>query len=343
MSNPQTTPYGTVANLSELLALRNKAKQLRLGSKGKVFATRSGNHLSRFRGRGMEFYESRPYQAGDEVRNMDWRVTARAGKPHVKMFREERERPVWLLVDLGLSMRFGTKVAFKSVIAAQAAALLAWAAYDQGDRVGGIIFDETQHFESRPAARTRSLLPLLQALTQLPLATEKNNGTNINTNSNNTNKINGNLTNINLNNINKGYNSLSEAALHLQKLVLPGSILFILSDFYELQQNYISWLASLTIKCEIVLIHIYDPLEQLAPAPGYYPVTNGFNKGVLDMTRPKQLQHWQQRFGNHIKLLKSIAYQNQALMLSLATNVAVEDALLHGLYPQSSKKTTQKY
>jgi uncharacterized protein (DUF58 family) len=103
----------------------------------------------------MEFDESRVYLPGDDPRNMDWRVTARAGTPHVKLFREERERPVWLLVDQGPSMRFGTRVAFKSVVAARVAALLGWAAVDRGDRVGGLVFDESRHLERRPAARGR--------------------------------------------------------------------------------------------------------------------------------------------------------------------------------------------
>jgi uncharacterized protein (DUF58 family) len=114
---------GVKVSLQDLLALRGEAGRLDLAPRGKILATRSGGHLSRFRGRGMEFDESRVYQAGDDARNMDWRVTARAGTPHIKLFREERERPLWLLVDQGPSMRFGTRVAFKSVVAAQAAAL----------------------------------------------------------------------------------------------------------------------------------------------------------------------------------------------------------------------------
>ena len=139
--------------------LSYEAARLDIGPRGKVLATRNGGHLSRFRGRGMEFDESRIYQPGDDPRNMDWRVTARSGRPHVKLFREKRERPVWLLVDIGPRMRFGTRVAFKSVIAARAAALLAWAAADRGDRVGGMVFDESRSFERRPATRAHGLLP----------------------------------------------------------------------------------------------------------------------------------------------------------------------------------------
>ena len=118
-----------------------------------------GGYVSPYRGRGMEFEEVRAYQPGDDIRNMDWRVTARTGRPHTKLFREERERPVLFLVDLGPSMAFGTRVAFKSVVAARAAALLAWAARDNGDRIGGIVFAGKRHRELRPAARERGMLP----------------------------------------------------------------------------------------------------------------------------------------------------------------------------------------
>lgn len=305
MPNNQASTIGTISTLSELLALRGEAKHLHL-TRGKILATRSGGHLSRFRGRGMEFDESRQYQAGDEVRNMDWRVTARAGKPHVKLFREERERPVWLLVDLGPSMRFGTRVAFKSVIAARVAALLAWAAAEQGDRVGGLVFDETQHFECRPAARMRGLLPLLHALTQSPVPSNKN----------------------------KGYSSLHEAALHLQNLVRPGSLVFLLSDFSELNQANTSWLIQIGSICELVLVHIYDPLEQTAPVPGLYPVTDGTNRGILEISGPFHRQHWAQRFLQHKNLLESVTSSYQAHLLSLATNAALGETLALGLRPR---------
>ena len=106
---------GTQVSLAGLIALRQEAGRLQLAPRGKVLATRSGGHLSRFRGRGMEFDESRVYQPGDDPRNMDWRVTARSTQPHVKLFREERERPVWFLVDNRPGMHFGTRVALSLI------------------------------------------------------------------------------------------------------------------------------------------------------------------------------------------------------------------------------------
>ena len=108
---------GIIAELAELIQLRRYAASVRYSPDRK--ALRSGNHLSKLRGRGMDFAEVRNYQAGDEVRHMEWRVTARTGRPHVKIFQEERERPAVIFVDFNASMFFGTRLAFKSVIAAR--------------------------------------------------------------------------------------------------------------------------------------------------------------------------------------------------------------------------------
>ena len=110
---------GVVAKLDELIGLRRYAQSVQYQPEGR--ALRSGNHISKLRGRGMDFSEVRNYQAGDEIRHMEWRVTARTGRPHVKIYQEERERPVVILADFNPSMIFGTRIAFKSVVAARLA------------------------------------------------------------------------------------------------------------------------------------------------------------------------------------------------------------------------------
>ena len=105
--------HGVVAETSELVALRHAARGLELGNARRIGSPLAGPYLSHIRGRGLDFDEVRPYQHGDDARNIDWRVTTRTGRAHSKVFHEERERPVWLLVDAGPSMRFGTRCAFK--------------------------------------------------------------------------------------------------------------------------------------------------------------------------------------------------------------------------------------
>ncbi len=131
----------TRVTVEDLIELQRHAGKIDLTHARSARARLAGNHLSRFRGRGMDYQESRAYQAGDDARSMDWRVTARTGKPHVKLYQEERERPVVLFLDLNPGMFFGSRGMLKSVVAARAAALIAWAAAAHGDRIGGLLFN----------------------------------------------------------------------------------------------------------------------------------------------------------------------------------------------------------
>ncbi len=103
----------------------------------------------------MNFSEVRPYQAGDDIRAIDWRVTARTGKTHTKLFTEEREQPVMLLIDLGTSMKFGSQLLLKSVQAAHFASLLSWLAVSEQDRIGAIIYTGTKLIECKPTAASK--------------------------------------------------------------------------------------------------------------------------------------------------------------------------------------------
>ena len=156
-----------VPDLEELLALRGAAHGLSLHGRKAARSAPLGVHSSAQRGRGLEFQEVRPYVAGDDPRNIDWRVTARRGRPHTKLFREERERPVWLLVDLQPGLFFGTRRQLKSALVARTAALLAWTASLGGDRVGAVIAHGAGETRILPArARQTGVLPLLDALLQ---------------------------------------------------------------------------------------------------------------------------------------------------------------------------------
>jgi uncharacterized protein (DUF58 family) len=306
------TQQGVRADLRELIALRAQARRLDLAPRGRVLATRSGGHLSRFRGRGMEFDESRVYLPGDDPRNMDWRVTARAGTPHVKLFREERERPVWLLVDQGPSMRFGTRVAFKSVVAARVAALLGWAAVDRGDRVGGLVFDESRHLERRPAARGAGLLPLLERLAA-PVAMGEG-----------------------------GYARLAAAASHLAALVRPGSLIALISDFSDLDEPDGAWIARLASGSELLLVLIHDPLEASAPPVGRYPVLIGQRRGILDLTGAEARTRYQSAFERRLALLERLARLHGAHWLRLSTVDPVGPALALALGARRALPSTRR-
>src|SRR5579871_425719 len=153
--------------LETLLALRGPARQLTLHGSTRVGGLLQGAHRSVHRGRGLEFQEVRLYTAGDDVRSIDWRVSARRGRPHTKLFHEERERTVWLLVDLNPTLLFGSRHSFKSAVAVQAAALLAWTASKDSDRVGAVIVGTEDVVALAPRSREAGVLPLLDRLVEL--------------------------------------------------------------------------------------------------------------------------------------------------------------------------------
>ncbi len=155
------------ASLKALIALQHQASGFSFLPKQPVHSVLSGRHSSRLRGRGLDFEELRHYRSGDDIRTMDWKVTNRTGKPHVRVFSEERERPVLLLIDQRTSMFFGSRVKMKSVVAAELAALAAWRVLDAGDRVGALIFNDNSIIEIKPRRSRKTVMQILHSLIQL--------------------------------------------------------------------------------------------------------------------------------------------------------------------------------
>lgn len=287
---------GHQIDIDDLLALRFAARGLALSSRRRVLTSLSGTRLSGFRGRGMEFEEHRRYVAGDEVRSIDWRVTARTGAAHVRSYREERERPVLLLVDLRDNMQFGTRRCFKSVLAARAASLLAWGASANGDRIGALLLSD-HHQELRPTGGRRGVMRLIQALHQ-PAGSG-------------------------------GRLSLAQASFELRRLARPGALLILLSDFHDLDGAATQNLQMLARHCELVLGMISDPLERQAPPPGRYPLWQAEDGEVqwLDTRQPALAASWEARFEQQRRRASESATLARAHWWELGTETPVEDAI----------------
>lgn len=249
----------------------------------------------------MDFAEARNYQAGDEVRHMEWRVTARSGRPHVKVYQEERERPVLLWVDFSPSMFFGTRVAFKSVVAARLAAILAWTVVRQGDRVGGLVFTEDTHQAFVPRAKQHGVLPLLASLSHC------SEGLNAHRADQST-----------------GFN---QALLRAQRLVRPGCVVLLISDFYAMDAHSERLLMRLHAHNDLLAYHVCDPLELAPPPPQVYGISDGQTDAVLDTTLADVRAHYQQYCDQRLLTLQAsmkrlgIPYVQVTTQTSLASLV----------------------
>ncbi|ALP52722.1 hypothetical protein Tel_05910 [Candidatus Tenderia electrophaga] len=288
-----------------LIALRGAGEKLSLKTL-RIKAQQSGGYLSRFKGRGMEFDEARLYQPGDDVRNVDWRVTARSGTLHTKLFREERERAVLAWVDMRPTMFFATRGAFKSVIAARAAALIAWSANRQGDRLGGLVFTADVHHELRPKRGKSAVLNLLRQLSQTSRWQSRYNETEP---------------------------DADKALARLRRVAKPGSLIFLLSDFRKLGAQAESHLAQLARHNDVVLFHIYDPLEAELPRHGIYRVAWGERSSRFSGDdKTTQRQH-REHFREHSAMLKQLCRFPGIHYLSCATDADLVATLQYGGRP----------
>ncbi|MGD8835299.1 MAG: DUF58 domain-containing protein, partial [Desulfobacteraceae bacterium] len=160
-------PHGAYTNLDELIRIQFKVRDFSLLPTQPVTSVLSGRYASRLRGRGLNFEELRRYVAGDDIRTIDWKVTARTLSPHVRVYTEEKDRAVLLVVDQRINMFFGTRDKMKSVTAAQLAALGAWRALDVGDRVGAIVFNDSELIGIRPKRLHKTVMSILGAIVGL--------------------------------------------------------------------------------------------------------------------------------------------------------------------------------
>ncbi|MCH9689494.1 MAG: DUF58 domain-containing protein [Gammaproteobacteria bacterium] len=298
---------GTIAHLPELIALQGLVRNKKHGARSK--AAQTGHRSTRLRGRGMDFADVRNYQAGDEIRHMEWRSTARTGRPHIKLYQEERERPVVLLVDFNPSMYFGTHDVFKSVLAARLAALLAWIASAEGDRVGGFLFSATQHDECIPKNRQQGVLPLLAKLSHYTSSLQQTQGI--------------------------AARPLNDVLLRLKRVLKPGSVLILISDFYTLDDTSERLLRRIKKHNDLIAYHVADLLELTAPKLGLYPITDGTKTSFLDLRK----QAAATAYGNTLKARQDAIENIFNRLCSPYFSVTTETdwaTLAHQSFPRSS-------
>ncbi len=290
-------------DFEELLQLGYRASNVNLMSRRKVQSIASGDHRSPFRGKGLEFEEVREYVAGDDVRNIDWRVTARTGSPHLKLFTEERERSIIICTDVNLSMRFGTRGTFKSVQAARAAALLGWAASREHNRIGGSFYGNVPGgmMFVDPSRSRRSLWQILKQLCDRE-------------------------------EYHKEPVALEEHLKYLTKAVPSGALVFIISDFLTPSKDLKKALSHLHRRADVVLVSVNDPADKLLPAIGAVEFCGDTGQRLIVNTSDKKGHIAYEREWTRGRMaLESIAASLGLGFVQITTNGDVYKELIGGL------------
>jgi uncharacterized protein (DUF58 family) len=254
---------GVRVSLAELMALEFKARGLSLLTRQPRSSILAGSHGSRLRGRGLDFEELRRYLPGDDLRALDWRASSRLGKPFVKTYREERDRPALLLVDQRMNMFFGSVRSFKSVIAAELAALLAWIAAQAGDRVGALVFNDERIEHLSPRRSRQHIAALLSSLVRQNNALSADN-----------------LIEEDPGQLDKSLRQCLRSAGH-------DHVICIISDFAGSSDTTLHLLRELAAHNDVLALQVYDPLALNLPAQGRLLVTQGQLQVELTLDRAK--------------------------------------------------------
>lgn len=310
---------GIELSINELIQYQTKTSLINLAARRDLHGKMSGNYLARSKGRGMEFDEVRHYQNGDDIRAIDWRVTARTGITHTKLFREEVERPVLIATDLSSPMHFGSKLLFKSVQAAHLAALVAWHAKERGDRVGGIVFNQEKHSELKPRSRQKGVLHYLHNLMDIHQKTSSFIADDTVTELNNADLI---------------QNAFDQNCGRLRQLSKPGSLVYLITDGNHLSPEALRHLSNISQHCELVVCLISDPLEVELPKTNKkisVAVTDGQNRQQLLIGDKSQAERYKNQANEMTKHKDSILRKSGARILHFSAGTTLEAQLKDGM------------
>lgn len=262
MQSSNVTADGFVyASLPQLMAYEQRVRGLSFMARQSISSVLSGNHASRMRGRGLSFDELRHYMPGDNLRHLDWRASLRYGKPFVRSFTEERDRPTLILVDQRMSMFFGSQRNFKSVTAAELAAISAWIALQAGDRVGGLVFgdDRIEHIRPlRSRSRIEALCSSIVRQNQQLSATQPDS---------------------------EHADQLDQALRNCLSLAGHDHLICIISDFAATSERTLQLLRELKAHNDVIAMQVYDPIAMNLPSTGRLMVTQGQLQVELQVDR----------------------------------------------------------
>ncbi len=291
--------HGSYTDLSSLTRLKHQAKRFSFLPRQPVRSLLAGRKASRLRGRGLNFEEIRNYLPGDDIRSIDWKVTARMRKPHTRVYTEERDRPTLLVIDQRLGMFFGSRVAMKSVAAAEVAALAAWRALDVGDRVGAIVFNDTDTVVVKPRRSSKTIMRILQAVVQQNKELSANTSTSSDP---------GRLNII-----------LSEAC----RISTHDTLVCIVSDFNGNDETTRRLLNRLARHNDIIAAFVYDPLEAEFPNAGRLVAGDGTKQLEFNSSDDNLRRSFAEAFDHRLEKARQFLLRRQIPVLPLRTDLPV--------------------
>ncbi|MGD9638412.1 MAG: DUF58 domain-containing protein [Alphaproteobacteria bacterium] len=304
-SSKNNNKQGIAVTIDELLAVRLNGKNILNKPTKKVGTYGSGAYRSPFRGRGMEFDEVRIYQEGDDIRCIDWRITAKTGQAHTKVFHEERERMVLVLTDLRPQMRFATRTAFKSVIASKISAIIGWSALENHDRIGGLVLSASKAVMIKAHRSRKRLMGLFNAIVEGSLDSNA-----------------------------KSTASLSKSLAEIKKNAISGSLVFVISDFSDYNEDVEKQLLYLKAHCDVVCIKVYDILEKEPPPYGVYRISDGKNIALMRADDENWRQAYVKLFSDKEQKIRLFCNKYRISFITIRTDDDLAAELYSSLYTQ---------
>ncbi|ALE88638.1 DUF58 domain-containing protein [Pseudomonas versuta] len=290
-------------SLGQLMALEYKARALSFVARQPQGSILSGSHASRLRGRGLDFDELRRYQPGDDLRHLDWRASLRTGKPVVRTFTEERDRPALIVVDQRMSMFFGSRRSFKSAIAAELGALAAWMVFNASDRVGGLVFND-QRIDSIAPVRSRKRVEML--CSKITLQNQQLNSTMPDC---------------------EDADQLDKVLQRCLAVAAHDHLICLISDFAGAGTRTLQLLRQLAVHNDVIAMQVYDPLALNLPNNGRLLVT----QGELQVELAVQHQHIRQPLGDffsgRFKDIASLLRRSQVPLMMFSTALDAQSQL----------------
>ncbi len=276
-------------DFKELVALEGASRSLKFGLKRQKINDISGSYISSFKGAGMEFDEVRKYAYGDDVRNIDWRVSGRLEDTYIKTFKEEKHRNVIIAVDKNDYMNFGTRKTFKNVMAAKIAAILGYAANKNSDRLGFYIFgNQRNRFTYLKPVESRSSLFKGFKILSTP------------------------------DDYAESY-SMEGAVFNLRRIDIKPNILFIISDFRNITEIFEKNLYLLGNRTEKVFINIIDDSDFYIPDVGRLILKHGIRRYLLNTGNKKGMNNYRKNFHEKQETLKKISNRLGAKLININT------------------------